>query len=267
MALRHWMPRFPPSRMLLKRADRYVAAGDMVSAVRVLARVAARDVPDACLRVARAYLDGQGVPRNATEGMRWLERAARLDHVPAQALLAALLLRGLGAAPREESTAELFKDTARPENEAAVTPGFLAALNWARRAADAGSADGQAVLAYILTQGPEESRDPEKAAELYRLAAEGGSAQGALGHAMALARGTPDAETQARIVRWLNKAAEGGLPTARYMLGELQERGLSGTVDLAGAAAAYRIAAEHGHRNAQARYGLALMQGHGIPKD
>lgn len=267
MAVPAWLPRFPPTRVLLARADRCQAAGDPVGAVRLLARAAGRQHPEACLRVARAYLDGHGVPRNATEGMRWLEQAARLDHVPAQALLAALLLRGLGAAPEEQTTASLFSDPARPADATAVTPGFVAAMDWARRAADGGSADGQAVLAYILTRGPEQLRDHDAAADLYRRAAEAGSAQGALGHAIALARGTPTAEIQADILRWLDKAAQGGLPTAQYMLGELHERGLTGTADLVAAAAAYRVAAEQGHRSAQARYGLALMLGRGVARD
>ena len=34
-------------------------------------------------------------------------------------------------------------------------PDFKSAMKWARQAADAGSASGQALLAYILTYGPE----------------------------------------------------------------------------------------------------------------
>lgn len=271
MAVRMWLQRFLPIRILMTRADRHMAAGNRVEAIRVLAIAANRADPEACLRVAQAYLDGQGVPRNATEGMRWLERAARLDHVPAQALLSALLLRGLGAAPSAGTTSALFNDPARPAGHTPPPPGFSEALEWARRSADAGSADGRAVLAYILTQGPEELRNPDKAAELYRLAAEAGSTQGALGHALALAakgaEGSVDAAAQKKILHWLESAAKGGLPTAQYMLGELHERGLAGSVDLTAAATAYQAAAALGHRNAQARYGLALMQGRGIPKD
>ena len=271
MALRIRLPRFPTTRMLMKRADRHMAAGDAVGAVRVWAQAAGREEPEACFRVARAYLDGKGVPRSATEGMRWLERAARLDHVPAQALLAALLLSGLGMAPPEAAASGLFKDLARPSGAAPALPGYTEAVGWARRAADAGSADGQAVLAYILTQGPEELRDRDKAAELYRLAAEAGSTQGSLGHALAMAAnaadGSVDEATQKQILHWLENAAKGGLPTAQYMLGELHERGLAGAVDLSAAAAAYQAAAALGHRNAQARYGLALMQGRGVPRD
>lgn len=272
MALRFRLPQLRPTRQLLQRAEQAFAAGDAVAAVKLLARAAERDDPEACQLLARAYLDGRGVPRSGTEGMRWLERAAQRDHVPAQALLAALLLRGLGTAADAPSAITLFQDPVPLAGTG--TPAFTPALQWARRAAAAGSADGRAVLAYILTSGPEAERDPAQAIELYRLAAEAGSPQGALGYAMALAAqsraasGTADASAQPEIIRWLGAAAQAGLPSAQYMLGEVQERGMGGVpVDLTAALALYKAAAAQGHRNAQARYGVALMHGRGVAQD
>jgi TPR repeat protein len=267
MAFRRWLSRFSTEARQMRRASRLLAAGDAIRALRVLMRAADRGSAEANLRVARAYLDGRGVPANATEGMRWLERAARLDHVPAQALLAALLLRGLGAAPRERSTAEIFHDRARPDPVAAPEPSFEHAVAWARKASSAGSPDAQAVLAYILTSGPDEYRDLEQAHELYRKAAEAGSAQGALGHAIALAGRNPDLDGQRDIARWLEIAAKAGLPTAYYLLGEAHERGIAGVQDLTAAVENYRLAAEQGHRSAQAKYGLALLLGRGTEKE
>ena len=177
----------------LGRAEQRLAAGDAVGAFQCLARAAQRGGAAACLRVGRAYLEGMGVPPSVPEGMRWLERAAAQDHVPAQTMLAALLLRGLSGAPAAagtSATAALFQTmaggaVARPQG--ASEPDFDAALGWAERSAASGSPDGQALLAYIRTTGPERLRDLEQARDLYRQAAEAGSAQGALGYALALA--------------------------------------------------------------------------------
>jgi TPR repeat protein len=55
-------------------------------------------LPEAELRVGPLYLEGSGVPRSQTEGMRWLERAASHGLVEAQSLLATLYMHGFGAA-------------------------------------------------------------------------------------------------------------------------------------------------------------------------
>jgi TPR repeat protein len=262
-----WWPGLQSEARALRRADQLWGTGQTIRALRVLERAADAGSGEAGLRIARAYLDGRGVPANATEGMRWLERAAQRDHVPAQALLAALLLRGLGAAPRERSTADLFHDKARPDPVTGPEPSFEHALAWARRAAAAGSADAQPVLGYILTSGPEEYRDLEQAHTLYQKAAEAGSPQGALGYAISLAGRAPDLDGQREIARWLDAAAKAGLPTAYYLLGEAHERGIAGVQDLPAAVENYRLAAEQGHRSAQAKYGLALLLGRGTDKE
>jgi len=59
----------------------------------------------------------------------------------------------------------------RPERlfaeEGPGEPDFASAVKWAGPAAEAGSAKAQAVLAYVLTCGPEEMRDLEKAHRWY----------------------------------------------------------------------------------------------------
>lgn len=57
---------------------------------------------DAQYHLARMYLDGAGVRRNARQGANWLELAARKGHIQAQALLGKLMFEGEagGAAQR-----------------------------------------------------------------------------------------------------------------------------------------------------------------------
>ena len=54
-------------------------------------------------------------------------------------------------------------------NESAA-PDFDSAIMWARKAADGGSADGQAVLGYILTSGPDHLRNLDEAGIALRAA-------------------------------------------------------------------------------------------------
>ena len=97
----------------------------------------------------------------------------------AQCRLAALYLFGV-ARGTVEPNARLF-ETVELER-----PDYHAAFHWARCAAEAGSPDAQAMLAFILSSGPEELRDPDAAFEWYRKSAEQDCPQGRLGYAIAL---------------------------------------------------------------------------------
>ena len=82
----------------LKRAQGLSERGEADRAFALFARAARAGLPEAELRVGRLYLEGSGVPRSQTEGMRWLERAASHGLVEAQSLLATLYMHGFGAA-------------------------------------------------------------------------------------------------------------------------------------------------------------------------
>ena len=105
-------------------------------------------------------------------------------------------------------------------------PDFVQAEKWARRAAELQSANGQAVLAFILSAGPEALRNPEEAHRWYERSANGGSPQGDLGYGLSLLRsaiGQQDEEQRA--AQHIRRAAEAGLPPAIYWQGALTEHG------------------------------------------
>ena len=152
-------------RVALRRGLHLAENGQMKRAFPLLVRAAATGIAEAEFRVGRCYLEGAGVPASRAQGARWLERAGNQGYVEAQALLATLYVHGLapdsGGAPGGGS-ANLFSANAT------VQPDFAAAEKWARRAADGGSGDGQALLGYILTSGPESLRNVEEAMRWYR---------------------------------------------------------------------------------------------------
>lgn len=229
------------------------------AAFQLLTKAAKRGLPAAWYRLGHAYLLGLGVPASLSTALRWLTRAAEANEVEAQTLLASLALRGAC------HTAQQGLFDAAPA-VAGQQPNYCVALDWAERAAANGSAEAQAILGYVLTDGPAELRDRERGQQNYRHSAEAGFSHGQLGWALILlGRGTAEATREA--YELLEKATAAGLPTGRYLLGAIAESGAAGTQDFAAAAAHYRIAAEAGHCSAQMRYGIALLTGRGVVAD
>src|ERR1035437_10375018 len=227
------------------------------------ARAARAKLPEAEYRVGRCYLEGAGVPLSRQEGVRWLERAAGQGYLEAQALLAALYIHGLGSRPGADVPPGARPASRLFASNATNDPDFVPASRWARMAAEGGSADGQAVLAYILTSGPEAMRDLDQAHRWYERSADGGCPQGMLGYALSLARDAKDDAAHRKVADYMSRAAEAEMPTALYLMGILYDRGVGMARDVATAAQLYRRAAEKGNRSDQARWGLMLMEGRG----
>ena len=161
-----------------------MAAGKPGPAFQLYARAGRTGLAEAEYRVGRCYLDGVGVPPNRTEGIRWLEQAAHHGHVEAQSQLAVIYPHGTAGErmPDPKSAASLFdvSDIADPD--------YVTAMQRARMAAEAGSGEAQAVLAFILSSGPQDIRDLDEADLWYERSAAAGCPQGMLGYALALNR-------------------------------------------------------------------------------
>ena len=237
----------------LRHADRLAGRGLGIAAVRHIAHAAQYGLPEAQARLGLCYLRGLGVPANQAEARHWLEQAADAGDVTAQTELASLALQGVSGP---------YQRSAFPAPDHRSEPDFLSAAALARRAASNGSAEGQALLAYIMGLAPSVPQQPGEAETLYRDAARGGAPLGQLGHALALLR-QGDPETTDKAHELLTAAADAGLVTARFMLGAMAEAGIGGAPDLPAAAKHYRDAAEHGHTGAKTRLGLALLTGRG----
>src|SRR5271169_2172236 len=196
----------------LRRAVRLSEQGKVADAFPLLTRSAKAGIADAEYRVACCYLEGAGVPASRIEGGRWLQRAAGHGHVDAQTLLGGLCVHGLARALHGARPERLFAEEEPGE------PDFASARKWARQAAEAGSAKAQAVLAYVLTCGPEEMRDLEKAHRWYQRSAAAGCPEGCLGYALSLAPRTQDEAGRQEVAEHLRRAADAELPTAIYLL-------------------------------------------------
>ena len=244
--------------------------GEHRRALRQFAQAAHGGLPHAQFRLGRCYLLGLGVPSGLDAALRWLTKAAHGCDVEAQVLLASLALQGISM----DAQAGLFEPATRHAGQPAD---YQIALHWGRQAADAGSAEAQTLVGYILTSGPEELRDLPRAAQYYRQASESGFAQGQLGWALALLRDGASPAVDAEAWRLLESAAKADLPAAHFALGVLAEQAVAEQAlveqaehnpgRLTTGTAHYREAAERGHRSAQFRYGIALLTGRGVKQD
>ena len=137
----------------LRRAIELIEQEKFAAAFPLLTRAAKAGIPEAEYRIARSYLEGAGVPLSQAEGARWLERAASHGWVEAQSLLAALCVRGLAGRRNGRPPGEVGGADRLFSVDAPADPDFETALKWARPAAEAGSPEGQALLAYVLKIG------------------------------------------------------------------------------------------------------------------
>lgn len=216
----------------LRRAIRLSEKGKAAEAFRLLTRAAKAGIADAEYRVAQSYLAGSGVPPSRVEGARWLQRAAAHGLVEAQLMLSTLCINGLIRVPSGDASDSGFRAESLFAEDTPTDPNFDVALTWSRQAAQAGSAQGQALLAYVLTNGPESMRDLEEAQRWYKQSASAGCPEGCLGYALSLARQSTDDETLGRIAGLLRQAAKAEIPTAIYLLGVLTEQGQGQSVIL-----------------------------------
>lgn len=251
------------SKGKLEQAIHLMETGETVRGFALLSRMAAQGDMEASFRVGRAYLDGAGVPPSLEEGARWILSAAEAGHVEATFVLATLYTVGLPEGFEIRAQKAGLDLSARPVS-GKRHPDFHQGRHWAQVAADAGSADAQALLGYILTNGPEDLRDLPRARALYEQSAAAGCSQGHLGLALAILHSAETEDARKIAASHLKEATKGGLGTAFDILGRMSEAGAGVPHDMGAAARYYRRAAERNIVGAQARYGLFLLEGVGV---
>ena len=181
-------------------------------------------------KLGAAYMRGEGVPRDAGEGIKWFKRAAEQGMVAAQHNLAIFYQQG---------TEGLVKDEAE-------------AAKWYRLAAEQGDADAQCGLANLLLFGKGVPQDEAQAIKWLRVSAESGSAegQGCLSIASSIVR----------------QLAEGGNADAQFCLGKLYQAGMGHdmTQDYQQAVNWLKLSAEQGDAGAQSLLGFMYVEGDGV---
>lgn len=105
---------------------------------------------DAQYHLARMYLDGVGVKRDARQGVNWLELAARKGHLQAQALLGRLMFNGESGVSGHRPRGLMYLTLARDSVAGAPAEQWIVDLH-AKALAAASEDDRKAAVAMLET--------------------------------------------------------------------------------------------------------------------
>lgn len=131
-----------------------------------------------------------------------------------------------------------------------------------RSAAEAGDAEAQSKLGFLLTEGKSVTRNYSEAIVWLRKAADQGSMSGQYNLACAYLNGSGVKEDSTEALRWFVKAAEQGSPHAEFQIGLIYED----EGNFREAAKWYLRAAEKGNTDAQVMLGGLYVDGKGVAK-
>ncbi len=191
-----------------------------------------------------SYLDGDGVPKDDAEAVKWYRKAADQGYAPAQLNLGFMYENGEGVVKDE-----------------------VEAVKWYRRAADQGYALAQFNLGVMYAKGQGVVKDEAEAVKWYRKAAEQGDASAQFNLGVMYANGQGVVKDEVEAVKWYRKAADQGYANAQSNLGNMYADGRGVPKDEAEAVKWYRKAADQGVANAQLNLGFMYDKGNGVVKD
>ena len=139
------------------------------------------------------------------------------------------------------------------------------AMEWYRKAAEQGNANGQYDLGLMYKNGKKGvAKDEVKAVEWLRKAAEQGHAYGQVHLGLMYAKGTGIVKDEVKAVEWFRKAAEQGHANGQSNLGHMYQNGIGIAKDEVKAVEWYRKAAEQGHALGQSWLGYMYDSGKGV---
>ena len=146
-----------------------------------------------------------------------------------------------------------------------VTRDPSAAYKLLGESADHGSRLANCYLAELYLRGDYLPRDPERAVALLRAAEEYPDAKSILGQMYLFGNGVPRKPGTAFDL--LSAAAEGNAPGAQLLLGEMYMYGVAVAQDPIEAARWFQLASDHGNPVAQFRLARIFQVGSGVPMD
>jgi TPR repeat protein len=227
---------------------------------------------EAQVRLAQAYMAGNGVERDPARARYWYRQASDLNYIPARFTLARMLQSGYGGAQDAAGARALYASAA----EAGYVPAqvTLAALvrssepqkafAWYQRAAVnklAGryKAQAQYALAESYDQGAGVTADPARALTYYKLAAVAGHPEAQNSLATYFYNGQQVAKDLPLARKLFLTAASQGQDGAMVNAAAMLYRGEGGGKDAVQALAWLKLAAKMG--NEKAAKGAAALEG------
>jgi TPR repeat protein len=190
------------------------------------------------------YSNGDDVPQDFKQALKWYLKAADQGHADAQANLGVQYNVGDGT----------------PQD-------YKQALKWYLKAADQGNANAQNNLAVLYRYGQGTPQDYKQALKWYLKAADQGIAisQNHLGELYSNGQGVPQDYKQA--FKWYTKSADQGNTDAQNHLGELYSNGQGVPQDYKQALKWHNKAADQGSYIALSHLGDLYHNGQGVKKN
>lgn len=251
---------------------------DYVQALKWLHKAADQHDPEAQDILSTCYYMGLGTPKDFSKAFDYARKAAEQGYIDAFAHLGVFYQMGHGVEKNVETGFQYFMKAAEQgdviaQNNVAfcylkglgTTQSETLAIEWFQKAALQGENDAQLFLASVYREGTHGvKRDPDKAAEYYRMAAEQGNAvaQCELANYEATVR-----HNMAQAVQWYQRAAAQGDDEALEKLGSCYLAGQGVPQDGARGVELMRQAADKGNLEAQTKMGDLYLLGSFFPKD
>ena len=226
------------------------------------------------------YAEGEGVPEDNQEAVKWYRKAAEQGYAKAQYNLGVMYGKGEGVAEDDREAVKWYRKAAEQGIARAqynlgnrylrgegVPEDDQEAVKWLRRAAEQGYARAQLNLGNRYGKGEGVAEDDREAVKWYRKAAEQGHASAQYNLGIMYVKGEGVAEDDREAVKWYRKAAEQGYAKAQYNLGVMYGKGEGVAEDDREAVKWFRKAAEQGLASAQYNLGVTYVKGEGVPED
>jgi len=188
---------------------------------------AERGDADAQTKLGQMYAQGEGVPKDSIEAVKWYRKAADQGNSDAQRSFGWMCANGEGV-PKDSTEG----------------------AKWVRKAADQGNAKAQSLLGLMYANGDGVPKDNVEAVKWYRKAADqrNSDAQFSLGAMYANGDGVP--KDGAEAAKWVRKAADQGNSWAQDLLDVAHSNGDGVPKDVTKALAWCYIAAASGDETA-----------------
>ncbi len=252
------------------------------SEISSLKKMAQSGDSDAQAALGAMYYDGEDVPQDTVEAIKWLEKASKGGSLEAKALLGVILIfeedhsdpnRGLlllRESSRSDSEGEIFSVLSRVYYDGeifGIPRDEDESFKWAQKASGKGDADGTAMLAMLYYFGEGVDEDDKKALQLAEKAVKAGSSLGKAVMAWMYYDGVAVKEDLKKALALATDAAEDDEPSAQGLLAYMYFYGYGVKEDHRTAEGWARRAVDQGNEFGWFVLGSLYMDGAVVEKD
>ena len=210
-----------------------------------------------------------------------LRTAAAAGDAVAAVLAGIIYYDGIGVTKDYATGADLFRDAAQtglPRGMANYGLAFEAgmgglprdpaqAMQWYRRAADAGNGKGMAQVGYLYANGSGVEKSPTEALRWYRRAADAGNTMAMTQIGSSYLEGLGVAKDDVQALQWYRRAADAGSSGGMYSVGWMYHQGRGVTADYSEAMRWFLRAADANDADAMHEIATFYYLGQGVGKD